>query len=349
MKYQIVAGDRIINGVGDHSQTTKLVQRAEALNLSVTHLEIVNLAKRWEDKLLPHQFKSGAAVMAALKKARKLLETRKAHVVVIQGEDNLRTGYAKGEREKFMKLYNGRYTPLEGYTKLVPLFMKKNGLSEGEFKKLAEELFQNYLQTYRRANPKSPLPDERWFQFITRYFRGVDCANPNIDYSGRIVVTSAKTADRLKVPQKKRVTILGNEFTKLKVDGLESLPQVSTYDHLKKVSTKAQRESAIDFKQEFLKGRALMDAYTCYPVVPLALLFKLGFVKDHSELSSFLKAHEVTVTGGLNLAKAPWNLTSLNGIIEMREKLLNSKKFRYGLVHGNGSLGNQQGITIIGV
>lgn len=55
----------------------------------------------------------------------------------------------------------------------------------------------------------------------------------------------------------------------------------------------------------------------------------------------------MTVTGGLNLGRAAWNLTSLNALIVMRERILADKNIRLGLVHGNGSLGNQQGITVL--
>lgn len=83
-------------------------------------------------------------------------------------------------------------------------------------------------------------------------------------------------------------------------------------------------------------------------MVPMALLLKLDLVTHLTEIPNFLKQYEVTITGGLNLAKAPWNLTSFNYLIAMREKLMGSKNYKYGLVHGNGSLGNQQGITVLG-
>lgn len=349
MKTFIVAADRVINGLGDLSQTEKLLTRARRHQLSMTTLEIVNLAKRWEDKLGPNQFKSGASAMAAITKAQRLLETKKASIVVIKGTDLLRTGYDKSEREKFMKLYNGKYTPLEGYTKLVRPFIKQHHISEKQFFEIRDALFLNYAKTWKALHPEKDLPEERWFQPITKYFRGVDCANPNIDYTGQLIITDEKHADLLKIPKKERVEILGNAFTKLAVDGYESIPKVATYDHLKRTIKKAMKVSGIDFNREYLEGRALLEVYTCYPVVPMALLLKLGLVKDASEFPKFLEDHEVTITGGLNLDKAAWNLTSLNYLIAMREKLLRSKKFKYGLVHGNGSLGNQQGITILGI
>lgn len=343
----IIAADRIIDGQGDHSKTLAIIDQAEQKNLKVQTLEIVDLATRWEDKLLPHQFKSGASAMAAIKQAQKLLAKKKADLIIIKGRDFLKTEYTREDREKFMVLYNKKYTPLEGYTKLVPHFLRHHGIKEKDFFKVSERLFENYLGTWnKKGNTKRP--DDRWFNFLTKYFRGVDCANPNIDFSGQIIITSALTANKLKVPKDERIKILGNAFTKLNIDGHESIPKVATYQHLKKVITKAVSEAQIDFNHEFKNGRAAMDAYTCYPVVPMGLLLRMNLAKNAQEIMDLLKKHEVTVTGGLNLARAPWNLTSLNGLIEMREKIIQSKKIRYGLVHGNGSLGGQQGITILG-
>lgn len=338
----IIAGDRIVDNAGSHSETEKVLKLARKKNLMIAALEIVDLARRWEDNLDPHEFKSGASAMAAIESARKLLTSRKADVVVIGGTDLLKTGYEPGAREKYMKLYQKKLTPFDGYNKLVPLFLKFHKLSEKDYFEIRDALFKNYARTW-----KGEFPDVRWFKPLTKYFRGVDCANPNVDYSGQIVLSLKKTADVLKISENKRVEIIGNAFTKLSVDGMESLPEIASYMHLKKTIDKALKEAKIDFKTEFLKGRALLDAYTCYPVVPMGLILRLGLVKKMEEIPELLKIRDVTVTGGLNLGKAAWNLTSLNAIIVMREKLLSSGKIRVGLVHGNGSLGNQQGITVL--
>lgn len=347
MKTLIIAGDRIVDSQGSHSATNSIIDRAEKKNLKVTTLEIVTLAKRWEDKLSTNEFKSGASAMAAIDRARKLLKSNKTAVVVIRGEDLLKSGYDKGERENFMKLYRKKFTPMDGYDKMVPVFLRLHKLSEKEYFKIRDALFENYLRTWKKLHPEAPLPPERWFAPLTKYFRGVDCANPNVDYSGQIILTTEKGADLLTVPKKERVQIVGNSFAKLSLDGLDSIPKVAPYLHLKRAIQKALVEAKLDFKKEFLKGRGAIDAYTCYPIVPMGLILRLDLVSSMQEIPEFLKEHEVTITGGLNLGRAAWNLTSLNAIIAMREKLLNQKDIRYGLVHGNGSLGNQQGITIL--
>jgi hypothetical protein len=348
VKYQIIAGDNIIDGTGSHQRSDELLKRASNRGLPIVTLEIAPLRSPWDEKLSPLHFKSGASAMAALKKAIQLLKSKKAAVVAIKGVDLLKTGYSKEEREQCMRLYSGKYTPLDGYQKLVAPFKSYHGISSRDFSRIQEALFENYWMTWKTLHPEAKLPDEKWFRPINKYFRGVDCANPNIDYSGQLVITNVEHADLLKVPKKERVRILGNAFTKLSVDGLESIPKIAPYLHLKRTIHQALKEAQLDFKAEFLNGHALLESYTCYPMVPMALLLRLGLVKHLSEIPDLLKQHEITITGGLNLARAPWNLTSLNYLIAMRERLLRSKTHRYGLVHGNGSLGNQQGITILG-
>lgn len=343
----IIAGDRIVDSSGSHTETEKVLTLAKKKDLKIVTLEIVTLAKRWEDKLTANEFKSGASAMDAIEKGRKLLSSKKADLVVIKGRDFLKTEYERSVREGYMKLYKNKHTAMDGYDKLVPLFIKVHKTTEKEYFSIRDALFENYFRTWKNIKPDAQLPEDRWFKSLTKYFRGVDCANPNIDYSGQIILSDEKIADTLKVPKKKRVQILGNSFVKLSVDGFESLPKVAPYLHLKKTIDKALKEAKVDFKTEFLKGRALLDAYTCYPVVPMGLILRLGLVKKINEIPELLKWHEVTVTGGLNLGRAAWNLTSLNALIVMRDRLLTEKKIKLGLVHGNGSLGNQQGITIL--
>ncbi|HAT8178158.1 TPA: hypothetical protein JA361_01500 [Legionella pneumophila] len=347
MKTFIIAADRTIDSFGSHQDTDNILNLAREKKLIVATLEILSLAKGWQDKMKPHEFKSGASAMAAIEKARKILSAKKADVVLIKGQDFLKTGYGPGEREKFMKLNNENYTPLQGYNELVPLFLQKYKFDEKKYFEIRDALFENYTLTWKKINSTNNMPNEKWYQPLTKYFRGVDCANPNVDYSGQILLSTEKVADVLNIPQKERVEILGNSYVKIKLDGFASLPKIASYLHLKRAINKAITQAKFNFKDKFISGEALLDAYTCYPIVPMALLYQLGLVNSLSEIPDLLKSHEVTVTGGLNLGKAPWSLTSLNALIVMRERLISSKKVKYGLVHGNGALGNQQGITIL--
>lgn len=344
MNILIIAADQN----GPFSEKNKVLKLAKEKNLRVAELEITPLSRPWDDPLTPHEFKSGASAMAAIEKAKELLKLGDSDLVVIKGSDALKTGYDKEKRKQLMQLYENDLTPLEGYDRLVPLFLDHHGFSEEDYFSARDSLFESYTRVWKEKHPKASLPDERWYRPLTNYFRGVDCANPSIDYEGQIVLASDEVANALNIPKDERVQILGNACEKLDVDGMESLAEIAPYKHLRVAINKALSEAGIDFKKEFLDNNALLDAYTCYPVVPMGLLLQLDLIEDLNDVPELLKDHDVTVTGGLNLAKAPWNLTSLNSLIEMRAKLLSSDKYQYGLSHGNGSLGNQQGITILG-
>ena len=62
----------------------------------------------------------------------------------------------------------------------------------------------------------------------------------------------------------------------------------------------------------FARGDAVIEAYTCYPVAPLGFLLASGIVQSLDEVESLLASREITVTGGMNLARAPWNNPALH-------------------------------------
>ena len=102
----------------------------------------------------------------------------------------------------------------------------------------------------------------------------------------------------------------------------------------------------MDVIEEFKKGNLLLEIYTCYPPVPIAFLLSTGMITNVRDLPIFLERYEMTVTGGMNLARAPWNNLALNGLIDMYEKLKESST-TYGLVRGNGGIGEIQGIALL--
>ena len=88
--------------------------------------------------------------------------------------------------------------------------------------------------------------------------------------------------------------------------------------------------------------------YSCYPVVPLAFLLRSELVPTLSRDPDLLRHFDVTVTGGLNLGRAPWNNTTLNAIVAIAELLRTPGEPRLAGVHSNGSLGYQQGFLLLG-
>ena len=82
-------------------------------------------------------------------------------------------------------------------------------------------------------------------------------------------------------------------------------------------------------------------------VVPLAFPLRSGLAPTLAEVPDLLRRHDVTVTGGLNLGRAPWNNTTLNAVIAMAELLRAPSEKPLAGVHGNGSLGYQQGFLLL--
>jgi hypothetical protein len=90
----------------------------------------------------------------------------------------------------------------------------------------------------------------------------------------------------------------------------------------------------------------LLEVYTCFPLIPLAFLFSSGLSADIASALSLLATQDVTVTGGMNLCRGPWNNPALHGLIAMTHAL-RERTEPLGVVHGNGGLGYRQGVAIL--
>ncbi len=93
--------------------------------------------------------------------------------------------------------------------------------------------------------------------------------------------------------------------------------------------------------------KALLEAYTCYPVVPMGFLLAAGFAGSTQEIRDFVDTYPVTITGGLNLAKAPWNNTTLYAIAQMVSRLRDKDAPFLGGIHSVGALGYKQAFAIL--
>jgi hypothetical protein len=79
--------------------------------------------------------------------------------------------------------------------------------------------------------------------------------------------------------------------------------------------------------------------------VPIAFLLATGLARDTDDVKRLLRAHPVTISGGLNLGRAPWNNSTLSTLIQATEMI------RAGTpvigVHTNAALGYKQGFAIL--
>ncbi|MEY8247704.1 MAG: hypothetical protein RPT11_04910 [Bermanella sp.] len=345
----MIAAAKVEDNQGQLDDVLHLEEKLEGLGIHPEHLVIEPLSADWNAPERPGYYRSGCGPLEALAQAKRLIEAGSA-AVVISGIDHLRTGYERDERLSKMAVYGNDYPLTEAYTELAQAFSERHEIDSKQFKALAAALFENHKVSFRNALShdfhEGLLPGPRWHQPITDLFLGVDCANPMVDFSGRVLISNAATADLLAIEPQQRLVIKAVGLSRLAGDGRDYLQDIVSYDHLRTAYAQACQDAGIDFAARFRQGEALLETYTCYPVVPMAFLIVSGLVDVLDDMPEFLAQHSITVTGGMNLAKAAWNNPALNGLITMYRRLCDGSE-ALGLVHGNGGLGYRQGVAIM--
>ncbi len=251
----IIGAARQINESGDVSQFDEIISTLINLGEKPLGLTIDPLRVPWNDPIEENHFRSGCAPIQALARSREIIQNDIAGAVVIEGNDLLKTGYKREERHRLMNIYGDDYTLPEAYNDVAKAFISKNAITEVEFKRLASLLFENYQKTFRRVNP-APSLNEKWFEPITSLFRGVDCANPLIDFSGRLLICDKTLAGQVSITDNRMVRIagVGLGYTG---DGRENVTSIAVYDHLKEAYRIACEQADTDFVAEYLAGKAL--------------------------------------------------------------------------------------------
>ncbi|TGE33642.1 hypothetical protein [Desulfosporosinus sp. Sb-LF] len=298
-------------------------------------------------------YKSGAGPVQALFDAKELINHNLYDAVFIFGYEPLLKNkhfYGKDVIKQAMDIFNGR-SILECYNLISHRMCEEMGISKELFFQLTDGLYRNYLKTYaKNLNEEVPYVRGRLLDDLNGdLFRITDCANPNIDFAGGIIIVNDKTADSLNIKNEK-VKVSG-----VKYNMVEGIPgnireivgnQDGIFSHLRNAFLEAQHQAKINVIKEFRNSNLLLELYTCYPPIPLAFLLTTKMVGSIRELPQFLSSYEITITGGMNFARAPWNNPALNGLIEMC-KTMNKGNVKYGLVHGNGGIGEVQGVAIL--
>lgn len=335
-----------------HQQRTQYQSRLNAiqqLKITPTLLTIDPLATDWHSEQQPNHFRSGCAPLMALKQAQLLIE-QGHEAVIISGDDPVKTGYSREERHQLMSVYADDYSIAQLYNDLANQFIIDNHSNKDQFLALADSLFTNHSRSHKIAEQEGrahfSAPGEQWFSHVTPLFRGVDCANPLVDFSGRLLLCSEALAQKLNFDEHSIVNVAGIGLGLLDIDEVKQLPLIARYEHLTQAYQTACEQANLELNPLITDNKVLMEIYTCYPVVPLAFLISSGLVASLDEIPAFLESHLLTITGGMNLARAPWNNPALNGLIEMYHQLSTSPH-QYGLVHGNGGIGYRQGIAIL--
>lgn len=300
-----------------------------------------------------HTYKSGASPVQALFDAKELINESLYDAVFIFGYDPLLTNrhvYGKDTIKQAMDIFNGK-SILECYNLISHRMCEEIGISKEFFFQLTDDLYRNYQKTYAQKTRQEVAYDRGRILDDLKgdLFRMTDCANPNIDFAGGVILVNDKTANFLNAPFG-RVKILGAKYRMIKGTP-ESIDKLvghkdNLFAHLRSSFLEAQEQAKINVLEEFKKRNLRFELYTCYPPIPLAFLLTTNMVESIWEIPEFLLNHEITITGGMNFARAPWNNPALNGLIEMCTTLKNGI-IKYGLVHGNGGIGEIQGIAIL--
>ncbi len=340
----IVAAGSIRDGLDSMAPCDEMEILLENRGISLRTLSIDPLAAGWNTPVLTDHYRSGCAPLEALDAGRKLIVEGEADAVIVHGKDRLRTGYSREARLEQMAIYGNEYPLTAAYTDLASQFIRDHNITEGQFKALCHDLFENYQRSYAELNRNAAIP-ARWFEPVTSLFRGVDCANPSIDFEGKLILVNSTLAKELK-PHTAVVAVKGSAVSCLEGDGAPYIGPIARYEHLAASWQRCQKDAGVDFKAVLAARQALLEIYTCYPVVPLGFLLATGLVDKPDQLTSFVARYPLTVTGGLNLARAPWNSPALNGLIAVTERLRTGAA-AWGAVHGNGGLGYKQGVALL--
>lgn len=338
---QIIAAARSINGAGDLSAVKALIETAKAEQKQCVTLTIDDLGTPWQNPVQQNHFRSGCGPIEALSVANRLIHNGDAELVIISGRDFIKSDYSQAERHKRMVIYPEASLP-EAYTQLARHFCDHEGLSTDAFFTLRDAVFENMKKTATELDLK--LPTDNWYAPLTDLFRGVDCANPVIDFEGLLVVAHP---DSTLEPLMKPVAIKGVGIGIADNDGPEHARELARYHALEKAVHYAEVQSGFNVADIINNPESLLEAYTCYPVVPLALLIKAGARQTESDILQWLQSKALTCTGGMNLGRGPWNNPALNGLIAVCEKLQKQQNQVPALVHGNGGLGYKQGIALL--
>jgi hypothetical protein len=342
----IVAAARVIDGRGSLSEVNEVQKRLEAARARIAEYRVAPLSFGWNSPLPDGYIKSACAPIEALIESNGRIAAGELDAVLITGTDLIKSEFAGrgAERDRLMLAY-GDHTFLKAFDELAGVLREHLSLSSREFDELADGLFENYWRTWSALHTGAVRPDQRWFEKVTPHFRGVDCANPSIDFEGALLATTSERAFAVGCDPAIAVAVQGMSVAQRCDDGIEHIPEIIFYDHLKSAYEEACGQAGLDVGELWLGGDARVEIYSCYPVVPIAFLFATSLAGDASEMKRLLAEHPVTITGGLNLGRAPWNNSTLSAIVQA-VGMIRSGTSIIG-VHSNAALGYKQGFLVL--
>lgn len=298
-------------------------------------------------------YRSGAGPLHALNEAKDHIDNKRFDAVFIFGYEPLLSNkktFGKDAVNQAMDIFNGTGL-LACYNRLAQHLCNETGKDAQYFANLSDNLFANYSRTFARLNPQDKIPGRGAFmeKHGAPLFRLTDCANPNLDFAGGILLAGQSAIDALGLSLSKQVEVLSVQQATVHADPDAPEKIVGNkgglFPHIQKIVNSLQQETGLALKDIARNQGLVLDIYTCYPPIPLGFLIASGMISSIDKAPEFLEENEITLEGGLNLAGAPWNNPVLRSLVTMYNKL--ADKPGYGLVHGNGGIGENQAIALL--
>ena len=154
-------------------------------------------------------YKSGASPIQALSDAKELICKDLYDAVFIFGHEPLlsnKKNYGKDEIKKAMDIFQDK-SLIECYNSISHQMCKEIGITENQFMEISDKLYGNYQKTYIQ-NTGTEVTHNRGRllnDLNADLFKMTDCANPNIDFAGGIIVVNDKTAEFLQIKKEDRI------------------------------------------------------------------------------------------------------------------------------------------------
>ncbi len=224
----ILAANSIIDGKGTISSTNNVRERLLETKAKVQEFKISSIKDGWGTPLPKNTVRGACSSISVMIESQRLFEKREVDAVIISGKDHIRSDFRnnKEERDQLMKVYEGKYSFLEAYNQLAHEFLRYWKIQPEEFRSLAAALFENHFGVLKNSNPTVEPPDKKWFEPVTDLFRGVDCANPNVDFEGCLIFGTTEIAKRCGIDPKDCVQIVGCNLKQVGEDSLSSIPKI---------------------------------------------------------------------------------------------------------------------------
>lgn len=301
-------------------------------------------------------YRTGAGPMHAICEAKKMIDGGMADAVSIFTYEPLYYNKKHSGKEAVQKAMDDVFrgvSLIECYNRIGEQMCGVLGISKDQFRETSDALYNNYRRTYEEIHGEGSGPSGRGKNLADAggdLFFLTDIANPNIDFAGGVILGNDKVYEKYNSfgPQTISIRAAAHEMIYGTPERIPALvgERENVFPHLKRVFGQIETDGQISLPQTLAGGELLLNAYTCYPPIPMAMLMCGGFVESFDEIEGFLVDHQITIDGGMSLARAPWNNPAFSAFIGMCEKLRESEE-KYGLVHGNGGMGESHGLVLV--